>query len=117
MPQPLTPRDLELLKMPTIASQMPVSFTNGAIWSDLKGECKNCGCELPDHSVRGHVAQQTPKMFSVEAVGVCDSCRLITRFLYRLHDDMRITGPRDGRWQTWMPRSTLFERVRTLIGI
>lgn len=103
--------------MPSITSQMPIFFANGAQWSEIKGECKGCGCELPDNTVRGLIVRHTPKMVSVEAVGVCHDCKLLTRFLYRLYDDMRITGLRDGKWKTWAPRPTVLERVRALIRI
>lgn len=117
MSQPLSQRDHDLLKMPSITSQMPVSFENGAQWSELKGECKGCGCELPNDAVRGHVARQTHHMVSVEAAGVCHDCKLVTRFVYRLHDDMRITGPRDGRWLTWgAKRSSWWTQLRAVLG-
>ena len=103
--------------MPSIASQMPVQFQNGAVWEEFRAECKGCGQTLPHELVRGLLARQTPRMASIEASGVCRECKLLTRFVYRLHDDMTITGPRNGRWLTWggKPRGWV-ERLRSAIG-
>lgn len=110
-------RDLELLAMPTIASQMPVVFANGAEWHSLKCECRGCGKVLPPEQVCGAVVLQNAHMVSVEASGVCHSCRVLTRYVYRLHDDMRITGPREDGWHTWGGRSpSLFQRVMSAFG-
>lgn len=40
--------------------------------------------------------------------------------VYRLHDDHRITGPRQGRWVEWRPKPSVLERLggwlRALFG-
>lgn len=114
---PVTARDLQLLDMATIASQMPLAFQNGAVWETFKGECKACGQTLPDHCLRGRLSVHNSQMAVVEASGVCYECKLLTRFIYRLHDDMRITGPRDDRWMTWKARPSLIDRIRSAITI
>lgn len=101
MAGPVTERDKELMAMPSIASQLPVKFNGGQTWTKVEGICKGCGHVLPDDLVHGIICSQTRTMSSMEAVGMCHSCNLITRFYYRLHDDMRVTGPRDGVWKTW----------------
>lgn len=118
MTQSLNQRDRDLLAMPAISSQMPVTFENGAKWYELMGECKGCGHELPDNLVRGMVTRQTPHMVSVEAAGICHECKLVTRFVYRLHDDMKITGPRDGKWLTWGgKRPGFLTKFRAMLGV
>lgn len=111
----ITSRDLQLLEMATIASQMPLTFDNGSIWEVFKGECNGCGQSLPDRCLRGRVIPQTPQIFSIEASGVCHECRLLTRFIYRLHDDMSITGPRADGWQKWVARRSWMDRFRAAI--
>ncbi len=101
--------------MDSIASQMPVEFSNGACWTELIGECKFCRREISDDLLRGSVTRPLPSVTVVEAVGVCPDCRIATPFLYRMHDDMRITGPRDGGWSTWMAKPSLWERFKSLV--
>lgn len=114
---PVSARDKELLGMPTVASQMPVEFPNGAQWHSLACECNGCHRELPEEQVRGSIVRHNEHMAALEACGLCHDCQLVTRYIYRLHDDMRITGPRDDGWHTWggQPPS-LLQRVKRAIG-
>jgi len=114
--KPITPRERELLEMETIASQMPIKFSNGACWTDFTGECNFCDREIPDDLLRGSVTRPLPSVAVVEAVGVCPHCRIATTFLYRMHDDMRITGPREEGWCTWKPTESLLERLQGLFS-
>lgn len=114
--KPISPRERELLEMASIASQMPVKFGNGACWLELTGECKFCGKPIPDALLRGMVSMPVPTTAVVEAVGVCPECRIATPFLYRMHDDMRLTGPREGGWQTWRPALTWWERIKDAVA-
>jgi len=96
-----SPRDFELLEMPSLSSRFPVRFPNGVTWTNLTCECAGCQKPLPDDEVRGAVVPHGKHMVSIEAAGLCHDCRLITRYVYRLYDDLRITGPRHGKWLTW----------------
>jgi hypothetical protein len=112
---PLTPRDRQLLVMPSIGSQMPIEFGNGARWTELVFACRSCERRLPANMVRGSLTRPMESVAVVEAIGVCDACQIGTRFLYRLHDDMRITGPREGRWVTWIaPRTAIARALGTI---
>ncbi len=113
----LTAHDHELLAMPAIASQFPVQFANGAVWETLTGDCKGCSCKIEPAKLRGCVNRPYPHVAVVEAVGVCRDCKLLTRFLYRLHDDMRISGPRDGKWLEWRAKSSLLDRLRKFVDL
>lgn len=110
----LTARDCELMDMPTIASQMPIQFANGAAWEAFDGECATCKQFLPAGMVVGMVSRPTPTVAVVEAIGVCGVCQKATRYFYRLHDDMRLSGLRDGRWKEWRPKKSLFDRFVAL---
>lgn len=104
--------------MPSIASQLPVKFENGAEWMDIRCQCGECGKYLPDKFVRGAVRKQTNDMASVEASGVCLDCKLLTRFVYRLYADGRITGLRGDGWHTWGGKQpTLLSRLKRALGI
>lgn len=114
--KPLSQRERELLGMASIASQMPVDFGNGARWTEFTGECKLCRKDIPPELLRGAVTRPIPSVAVVEAVGVCPDCRIATPFLYRLHDDMRVTGPREDGWRTWHPDMTWWERFKSALG-
>lgn len=115
MPSPLTPRTCELLTMPSIMSRFPVAFSNNAIWEEFDGECSCCGKTLHRDHVRGIVARPVPSVAVIEAVGVCAECNLVTRFDYRLHDDMRLTGQREDGWKTWQSTPTLWARIVSVL--
>jgi len=110
--KPVSAEDRELMTRSTIASQMPVQFGNGACWTSIDGQCKSCGQNIPPGRLTGTVLRQSKSVAVVEAIGVCVPCKLATRFHYRLHDDMRITGMADGRWVTWRPRRSFLDHVR-----
>jgi len=111
MASPLTPRDRELLSMDRLSSCFPVNFDNGAVWTSLEGQCRGCGRPVPESRLRGLVARPIPSVAVIEAVGVCEPCKLVTRFDYRLHDDMRITGRSGAGWATWKAEPSLIERA------
>lgn len=92
-------RDIELIEMPTIASQLPVEFENGQRWKDFGGRCAGCGESIASGFMRGAVIRQALRCYTVEAVGVCVSCRSGTLFLLRLHDDGSLTTRVDGVWR------------------
>lgn len=119
--RPLNDSHKELLGMPTITSQMPVSFGNDREWTGLDGYCKGCGKMIRPDLFRGRVSKPFPYVAVVDAVGVCHPCKLVTTFHYRLHDDMRMSGKdTDGRWTTWYCRRSwralLIRIFRQLIG-
>ena len=61
----------------------------------------------------GAVSRPFSNVAVVDAAGVCQPCKLVTRYFYRLHDDMRITGlDAQGRWVAWQMRPTLSARLR-----
>lgn len=114
MASPLTPRDQELLGMPSVISQFPIAFANGDQWEEFDGECLECGHAIPRDSVRGIVSRPIESVAVVEAVGLCRACTLVTRFNYRLHDDMRLTGPRENGWKTWKAKPSLLDRLSAI---
>ncbi len=115
--KPISEREKALLACPTIASQMPVIFGNGAEWSELTGICSFCKKIIPDDLLRGSVVRQLPSVAVVDAVGVCPDCRMATPFLYRMYDDMRLTGPRGGKWHTWKSPPSFMERIRSWLSM
>lgn len=114
--KPLSDREMALLRMPSIASQLPVGFENGAEWEHLTGMCNICCEEIPDDLLRGAVTKPRSDLVVVEAMGICRVCMVATPFLYRFHADMRITGICGGKWRTWKPRPSWGDRLRALFS-
>lgn len=111
--RPLLVRDTELLAAPTIASQMPVVLANGARWESFAGHCSGCGLPVERDLMTGMVSRPFANVAVVEAAGQCKPCNLVSRYSYRLHEDMRITGrDAEGRWATWLARPTLAALAR-----
>jgi hypothetical protein len=108
----LSDEDRELVALPSIASQMPVRFANGACWERFDGQCKACGKDIDAARLTGKVTRPMESVATVEAVGVCPPCKLVTRFHYRLHNDMRISGPTDEGWAAWQAKPSIFDRLR-----
>ena len=113
----ITERDNKLLTMNSITSYFPIEFSNGAVWEELDGECKSCKNTLPRTMVRGLVSRPFPNVAVVDAVGVCDECKLLTRYHFRLYDDMSITGLSGAKWETWKAKPTIWQRlIRCFLG-
>lgn len=102
----ISQRQWELLTMPSIDSQFPVTFENGAFWKSITGHCNGCNKDIAPSLFKGRVTRPMRNVAVVEAVGVCPECKLVTEYIYRLHDDMRITGiNKKGQWIVWHPMS------------
>lgn len=106
--------DRELMGLPTIGSQMPVEFENGARWECLEGQCKGCGKLIEPSLLTGRVTRVVESVASIDAIGVCHPCALVTRFSYRVHKDMRISGMTEYGWAAWRARPSLIDRIRAL---
>lgn len=113
---PLSASDRRLMAMPSIASQMPVQFKSGACWELFDGQCKACGKAMAPGRVTGQLSRLVESVVTVEGVGVCDPCKLVTRFHYRLHDDKRTTGMTDEGWAMWQARPTVLDRLRAFLA-
>lgn len=104
------------MALPSIASQMPIQFRNGARWECFNGQCKGCSRDIAPARVTGRLTRLVDSVVTVEAVGVCAPCKLVTSFHYRLHDSMRITGKTDAGWALWKARPSIFDRMRAFIA-
>ena len=116
---PLTARDKELFSKPALNTYFPIVFANKNRWAELTGKCESCGKSLAGDSIRGIVSRPIETVAVVEAIAICNECRVFTRFDYRLHNDMRITGLRSDGWHEWLPKvsrySSILRFVRNLI--
>lgn len=113
--RPVTERERQLYSMPAIQSQMPVTFKVGNEFSEISGYCAHCELLIPDMELKGIVKRPIESVAVIEAVGYCDPCKMLTRIDFRLHDDMRVSGIKDGKWVTWRHSPTLFDSLRNLI--
>lgn len=110
--KPITARHEELFAMPTINSQLPVKLDNECLWAEFDGYCLECGNKIDENMLRGAVSKPFPHTAVIDAVGICKPCRVLTVFYNRLHDDMRVTAIKDGKWCAWEAEPTLIERLK-----
>lgn len=83
----MTKNQLKILGMPSIASQLPVRFDNGYILENFEGRCCNCETPIKPDSLHGSVVQQIQSTATIEAVGLCDRCKIAVPFIMRVRDD------------------------------
>ncbi|BEV71784.1 MULTISPECIES: hypothetical protein [unclassified Paludibacterium] len=93
----LTDEEFTLLAGPSVDSQLPVVFDNGARFGQLMGECLFCKTPLRRHALRGQVTRTAGNLYAIRAIGICISCRNLTKFNYRLNDNLTITEPGSGK--------------------
>jgi hypothetical protein len=97
--RPVKEEDLTVWDNPTIAEQLPVSFSNDAKWTSITGHCNGCAKDIPQSHFRGRIERSWPKVAVVNAIGFCEECQLLTPYHMRLHDDMRMTYEIEhGKW-------------------
>jgi hypothetical protein len=115
----------EFRALPTIVSQFPLVFGNGARWETMAVRCSRCDTAISGDAFRGHVTRPFGAAFLMEAFGLCE-CGALTRASYRFLPDMTMVGrsPRDGAWSVWAAKRNgswwrrLFRRVsRAVRGV
>jgi hypothetical protein len=115
--------DIEILidfwdNNPTIASQTPLTFPNGAELGSYRGRCKVCNEVIDDDYLRGSVTHPIDKVYVVKAVGLCDPCKTITEFNHRVRDDLSLEWvDANGEWQRRAPRKNLRTKLLSMIGL
>lgn len=78
---------LEMERLPTIQSQLPIKFTSGAEFFELDIICPECGNACSQQSSRGTITNPITDVFVVEAHGICEECRLLVPFFHRIKLD------------------------------
>lgn len=106
----VTTSDRQLWAKPSIRSQLPVTLPNGARWMEFEGCCAKCNAPIEAGRVHGTVSFFHSAIV-INAIGVCIECKLFTRFAYRLHDDMSLSGQKDGKWVRWTPQTSTWHRI------
>lgn len=110
--RPVTDAHRALYEEPSIASQMPVSFKNGARWDSVDGFCPCCKSPVPADQLRGRVWRPNDHLVEIDAMGLCSPCRMLIPFRYRLHDDLSLSGVLKGQWQRWRAQPSAWARVK-----
>ncbi len=103
----------EFHALPTIGSQFPLRFTNGAVWNTFTGHCAKCNGTISGPYLRGRVHVPFGETYVLEAWGLCGPCNLLTRYEYRLLPDMSMVGrDKNGDWAIWAPIPSQWNRFR-----
>lgn len=94
-------RDRELMRMDSIASQMPIHFSSGLQIEEFTGCCFRCGVKFTGGDLHGKVATGFGvEVATIEAAGVCPSCNVLTIFASRIYADGRFTSLLGHKWVT-----------------
>lgn len=91
--------------LPALGASFPLVFADGARWDKLTGHCGRCSRRIEPDNLRGSAhawgPKHAPAVYDVRAIGYCPECHLLTPFRYRMHQDMSMSGLRDGKWCRW----------------
>lgn len=102
---PVAQRERDLFEMDPVCSHLPYQFpTRKFTLTHFAGLCGGCRGEIPADLIRGRFDKTLDSVVVLEAVGACMTCRLFTRFDYRLHDDGSFSAQRNGSWMRWESR-------------
>ncbi len=113
----VSPRTFELLAMPTIESQFPVSFDDGGGFPMFTAYCARCERPIDNQHLRGQVIRSRHDQYTIEAAGACFTCNIATPVNYRLHKDGTMTGisPDTGEWTTWDRKPGLIRNMLHIV--
>lgn len=112
-----TAHDTYLFGLDPIYSQCPLDFGDGHKWDVVAGTCFTCRKQIPGDMFRGMVARTDDNTFTLEATGVCNDCRTVSVFDYRLHKHRKVTGEKGGIIAVWGGDPSLWDRVLKVIGL
>jgi hypothetical protein len=97
--KPITSEQRKLLAAPTIESQMPIKFQNGTTLTDWGGYCLVCEEPIQPDQLRGNITQVLPSVATIDAVGICPACNLLTPFHIRIRDTLAMEWQENnGQW-------------------
>lgn len=101
--QKATQEQLELLSCSTIDEQLPIKFeSTGFTLTNISGGCVQCKKEILPEYFRGRVNKSfLPKVVTIDAVGLCLHCKLLTPFVHRVYEDYRFTQLQNDGWKEY----------------
>lgn len=85
-------------KCPRLDKVLPLTSPCTTVIQDLDCECPSCNKPIPAGAVAVDVTRPLPTVLSVNAIGVCPDCRLMTRFLMRFRQDGSWDSLRGKNW-------------------
>lgn len=85
--------------MPLLAGQLPYLFDNGFSIERFAGGCGCCASEIGASQMRGSLTRPRHDMLVIEAIGVCERCRVATTFLLRLNEQGDYTTMVGHQWR------------------
>lgn len=110
-------RARELLKMASLADQLPLTFENGSRVAHLGTDCLACGQALSSAEIHGEMRCLLRHVIQVEAVGYCRACNLLTPLACRIDDQLTIIMQKNGHWARFEPRpDSLWTRMYRRLG-
>lgn len=101
----------QFAKLPTIKSQLPLVFNNGARFEEINGQCNDCHSSIEENNFRGIINYNEDPIVDdkgnqlmednadMMAYGCCSNCNKITQFRYILsapNGELTLTEVNDG---------------------
>jgi hypothetical protein len=103
-----------------LSSQFPIVFPDGGTWTEFTCECNICSKDILDENTLGTV-ELVFGTYIIKATGYSKDCNFTTRYSYRMHPDMGMTGiDKTGNWYRWTPKrvpKSLVTRILNWIGV
>jgi len=85
--RPMTQAQMDRLKMPTIISQLPLTYANGYVLNHFQGSCSVCHTRIKSANLHGEIIQPFASIAIIEAVGLCHCCKIAVPFYMRVRND------------------------------
>lgn len=85
--EPMSQGQMQMLSMPTIASQLPIRYANGHVLERFEGSCCICSNPINPANLHGSIIQPFKSVAIIQAIGVCRSCKIGVPFHMRVRDD------------------------------
>lgn len=116
--QKVTQEQLKLFSSLPIVEQLPLKFTNtGFTLTEISGCCIECKNKILPEYFRGKVNTSfMPKVATINAVGYCEPCHLITPFVHRVYEDYRFMQLTNQGWQEFefylKKKESIFQKIK-----
>jgi hypothetical protein len=73
-----------------VMEAFPILFKSGSRLQEFHGNCLRCDVQIPVMDLRGSLTLPLPSVVTIEAIGLCRECMLLTPFLARIRDDLTL---------------------------
>ena len=103
--------------MTSLASQLPITFSNKVSVTSYVEVCPECGSAIPADQILAGVAFWGKHLLTITGTADCTACGAEIQVNVRIRDNKTVQQFRDGQWETvTAPASTGASLTRTIAG-